>query len=130
VGEEDASEFYNSEKKEILHTITSLVNEGLTVDRLDYEKEEWAIGLGRHISPEEVRENIDRGKHKGGDIGRKSMLLCCNSVAYNFVDRYVDDRSHRWNERIPPWRAICCMCIANCKWRASRRSHWLPQSTS
>ncbi|XP_006455295.1 hypothetical protein AGABI2DRAFT_209718 [Agaricus bisporus var. bisporus H97] len=70
VGEEDASELYSPEKKEILHNITSIVNEGLTADRLDYEKEDWAIGLGRDISPQEVRENIDRGKHNGGNVGR------------------------------------------------------------
>lgn len=80
VGEEDASELYSPEKKEILHNITSIVNEGLTADRLDYEKEDWAIGLGRDISPQEVRENIDRGKHNGGNVGRRFKLFCCGSM--------------------------------------------------
>lgn len=75
MGEEDASVFYNPDKKEILDIITSLVNEGLIADRLDYEREGWAIGLGHNISPEEVRENIDRGKHEGGNVGRKFTLL-------------------------------------------------------
>lgn len=75
VGEEDASQFYDSEKKEVLHHITSLVNEGLTADRLDYEPEEWAIGMGYEISPREVRDNIDRGKFEGGEVGRMFLFL-------------------------------------------------------
>ncbi|KAF7761032.1 hypothetical protein Agabi119p4_10441 [Agaricus bisporus var. burnettii] len=70
VGEEDASQFYNSEKKEMLHHITSIVNEGLTADKMDYEHEEWGVGMGYEISPREVRDNIDRGKFDGGDVGR------------------------------------------------------------
>ncbi|EKM74852.1 hypothetical protein AGABI1DRAFT_123514 [Agaricus bisporus var. burnettii JB137-S8] len=74
VGEEDASQFYNSEKKEMLHHITSIVNEGLTADKMDYEQEEWGVGMGYEISPREVRDNIDRGKFDGGDVGRMGFL--------------------------------------------------------
>ncbi|KXN82483.1 3'(2'),5'-bisphosphate nucleotidase [Leucoagaricus sp. SymC.cos] len=70
VGEEDAGELRKSENKELLHHITTLVNEGLTDDRLSYESEEWAIGLGYDISPREVRDAIDRGNYEGGSIGR------------------------------------------------------------
>lgn len=70
VGEEDASELRKPENKEMLHHITSLVNEGLTDERLYYEKEEWAIGEGYDISPREVRDAIDRGKYEGGNAGR------------------------------------------------------------
>jgi len=54
VGEEDASELRKSENKELLHHITTSVNESLTDARLLYEMEEWAIGMGYDISPREV----------------------------------------------------------------------------
>lgn len=70
VGEEEATELRKSENKEMLHHITTLVNEGLTDERLFYEQEEWAIGIGYDISPREVRDAIDRGNYEGGNVGR------------------------------------------------------------
>ncbi|KAF5346891.1 hypothetical protein D9756_010609 [Leucocoprinus leucothites] len=70
VGEEDAAELRKSENKELTHHVTGLVNEGLTDERLPYEKEEWAIGVGYDISPREVRDAIDRGNYEGGSVGR------------------------------------------------------------
>jgi len=73
VGEEDATELRKSENKELLHHITTLVNEGLTDERLAYEKEEWGIGIGFDISPREVRDAIDRGNYEGGNTGSESF---------------------------------------------------------
>ncbi len=73
VGEEDATELRKSENKELLHHITTLVNEGLTDERLAYEKEEWGIGIGFDISPREVRDAIDRGNYEGGNTGSVSF---------------------------------------------------------
>lgn len=80
VGEEDAAELRKSENKELLHHITTLVNEGLTDERLFYEKEEWAIGHQYDISPREVRDAIDKGKFEGGNEGRaflSDIVQCC-----------------------------------------------------
>lgn len=80
VGEEDAAELRKSENKELLHHITNLVNEGLTDDRLHYEKEEWGIGEGYDISPREVRDVIDRGNHEGGNVGRALLFFFCLDI--------------------------------------------------
>lgn len=74
VGEEDATELRKSENKDLLHHITTLANEGLTDERLFYEKEEWAIGMGYDISPREVRDAIDRGNYEGGNTGSGSFI--------------------------------------------------------
>jgi len=74
VGEENATELRKSENKDLLHHITTLVNEGLTDERLPYEREEWAIGMGYDISPREVRDAIDRGNYGGGNTGSVSII--------------------------------------------------------
>ncbi|KAF9449359.1 3(2),5-bisphosphate nucleotidase HAL2 [Macrolepiota fuliginosa MF-IS2] len=68
VGEEDAVELRKN--KDLSHRITALVNEGLTDERLFYEKEEWGIGQGYDIAPREVNDAIDKGKFEGGNEGR------------------------------------------------------------
>jgi len=73
VGEEDASELRKSENKELLHHITTLVNESLTDARLLYDMEEWAIGIGYDISPRKVRDAIDRGNYEGGNTRSASF---------------------------------------------------------
>ncbi len=70
VGEEDSAELRKPGNKELSHHVTTLVNEGLTDERLHYEKEEWGIGEGYDISPREVRDVIDRGNFEGGNVGR------------------------------------------------------------
>jgi len=93
VGEEDATELRKSENEGLLHHVTALVNEGLTVERLPYEKEDWAIGIGYDISPREVQGAIDRGNYEGGHTGSTSFILS-RLILRVHGDRNVDYRSY------------------------------------
>lgn len=91
VGEEDATELRKSESKDLLHHITTLVNEGLTDERLSYEKEEWGIGMGYDISPREVRDAIDRGNYEGGNTGSACSICTCSSDLKSLIGMWTID---------------------------------------
>jgi 3'(2'), 5'-bisphosphate nucleotidase len=79
VGEEDASDLRAESGKEMKDRIVGLANEALTHELELGDNDSWGIGPGEQKSDAQLLEAIDRGNYEGGKVGRKSVIVCCQT---------------------------------------------------
>ncbi|KIY70779.1 3(2),5-bisphosphate nucleotidase HAL2 [Cylindrobasidium torrendii FP15055 ss-10] len=70
VGEEDSKALRGESGKEMRDRIVQLANDALVKELGVGDNEQWGIGPGKELTPDQLLDAIDFGNHSGGPTGR------------------------------------------------------------